>query len=93
MKPNTRPRESRAVPSHNGQESATSSPNHVYARVAELAYSFYEQRGRRDGHDVEDWIQAEKTILEGHNSPAAGTESSRSAVSERGAARVKAKRG
>jgi len=33
-------------------------------RVAVLAYSMYEQRGRQDGHDVEDWFQAEKTILE-----------------------------
>jgi Protein of unknown function (DUF2934) len=28
-----------------------------------LAYDLYEQRGRRDGHALEDWLQAEKEIL------------------------------
>jgi Protein of unknown function (DUF2934) len=27
------------------------------------AYELYEQRGREDGQDVEDWIQAEAEIL------------------------------
>jgi hypothetical protein len=27
------------------------------------AYQLYEQRGRQDGHDVEDWLQAEAEIL------------------------------
>jgi hypothetical protein len=30
-----------------------------------LAYTFYEERGRVDGQDVEDWIRAENTIREG----------------------------
>ena len=37
----------------------------VHARIAVLAFQFYEQRGRRDGHDVEDWLQAERRILAG----------------------------
>jgi DUF2934 family protein len=41
------------------EESSTDS---VYFRIAELAYQLYEQRGRKDGHDIEDWIQAEQTI-------------------------------
>ena len=49
---------------HNGRKSDGSSADDVHARVAVLAYSFYEQRGRQDGHDVEDWIQAENTIRE-----------------------------
>jgi Protein of unknown function (DUF2934) len=32
-------------------------------RVAELAYALYEQRGRKDGHDLEDWFNAERQIL------------------------------
>jgi hypothetical protein len=32
------------------------------AEIARLAYSFYEQRGRRDGHDVSDWILAESEL-------------------------------
>jgi DUF2934 family protein len=31
--------------------------------VAELAYGLYEQRGRKDGHDLEDWFEAERYIM------------------------------
>ncbi len=27
------------------------------------AYQIYEQRGRQDGHDVEDWLEAEAEIF------------------------------
>lgn len=27
------------------------------------AYHFYETRGRRDGHDVEDWLLAERELV------------------------------
>lgn len=37
----------------------------IRARIAVLAFQFYEQRGREDGHDVEDWLQAEQRILAG----------------------------
>jgi hypothetical protein len=30
--------------------------------VARLAHQFYEQRGRVDGGDVEDWLRAEGTL-------------------------------
>ncbi len=64
MKQQARSRELRTGKSSNGLEITHSSSDHIYARVAVLAYSMYEQRGRQDGHDVEDWFQAEKTILE-----------------------------
>ena len=63
MKRHPRPRDFHAVQSGNGRETNTSRDD-VHARVAALAYSFYERRGREHGHDVEDWIQAEKSILE-----------------------------
>ena len=31
-------------------------------RVRQCAYELYEARGREDGHDVEDWINAESEI-------------------------------
>jgi hypothetical protein len=83
MKLSARPRKFRAALPGNGQETAgTGSPRHidknspddVYARIAELAYSLYEQRGREDGHDVEDWIQAEETVLATHDGVAAKPE-------------------
>lgn len=33
--------------------------------IAALAYELYEQRGRQDGHDVEDWLKAELRVLAG----------------------------
>jgi hypothetical protein len=32
--------------------------------VAQLAYQFYLMRGRQDGHDVEDWLIAERELTE-----------------------------
>lgn len=32
-------------------------------RIAALAYELYEQRGREDGHDLDDWLEAEKRIV------------------------------
>jgi hypothetical protein len=52
-------RKSRAEPS--SQESTDQRP--LFERVAERAYALYEQRGRLDGFDAEDWAQAEQEIL------------------------------
>ncbi len=35
----------------------------LHARVAALAYSFYERRSYEDGYDLEDWLEAERRIL------------------------------
>jgi hypothetical protein len=35
------------------------------------AYKLYEQRGRVDGHALEDWVQAEAEILESEQRPVA----------------------
>jgi hypothetical protein len=31
--------------------------------IARLAYHFYETRGRRDGHDIDDWLSAEQELV------------------------------
>ena len=33
------------------------------AYIRQRAYQIYEQRGREDGHDVEDWLEAEAQIF------------------------------
>jgi hypothetical protein len=33
-------------------------------RIRERAYELYEQHGRVDGHDCDDWLQAESEIIE-----------------------------
>jgi len=62
MKRQAKPRVLRTGKSHNGLENAHAFPDSIYVRVAVLAYSMYEQRGRQDGHDIADWIEAEKMI-------------------------------
>jgi Protein of unknown function (DUF2934) len=32
--------------------------------IAQRAYALYEARGREDGHDVDDWLEAERELLE-----------------------------
>jgi hypothetical protein len=40
----------------------TQSPVDLQELVRARAYELYEQRGREDGHDLEDWVQAESEI-------------------------------
>jgi hypothetical protein len=44
------------------QDQAVLSDN-LRARVAARAYSFYERRRYEDGCDLEDWLEAERSIL------------------------------
>ena len=37
--------------------------------IARFAYSIYEARGRSDGHDVDDWLEAERELTESIGSP------------------------
>jgi transposase len=34
-----------------------------YARISERAYALYEQHGRRDGHALDDWLEAERQVV------------------------------
>ncbi len=31
-------------------------------KIRRRAYDLYEQRGRRDGHEIDDWLQAEAEV-------------------------------
>ena len=31
-------------------------------QIARMAFQLYESRGREDGHDIEDWLQAEAVL-------------------------------
>ena len=37
--------------------------------IARLAYCLYEARGRSDGHDVDDWLEAERELTDSIGSP------------------------
>lgn len=44
-------------------------PRHETPEEQEIkvrAYELYEQRGRQDGHDVDDWLQAESELNNQH---------------------------
>ena len=32
--------------------------------IAQRAYALYEARGREDGHDMDDWLEAERELLQ-----------------------------
>ncbi len=36
--------------------------NRTRQRIAERAYDLFQARGRVDGHDIDDWLQAERQI-------------------------------
>jgi hypothetical protein len=40
-------------------------------QIARRAYELYEARGREHGHDVDDWLQAERELKESQRSTAA----------------------
>ena len=41
-------------------------PEEHVQEIAEVAYSYWESRGREDGHDVEDWLTAEQEVIRRH---------------------------
>lgn len=38
------------------------SPEEIQEEIRHLAYELYEQRGREDGHDLDDWLKAESEV-------------------------------
>ncbi len=41
---------------------ADSEPQNLQEEIRLRAYELYEERGREDGRDVDDWLQAEEEI-------------------------------
>jgi hypothetical protein len=41
---------------------AINEPQELEDQVRERAYELYEERGRQDGHDEEDWLRAKEEI-------------------------------
>jgi hypothetical protein len=44
------------------QTQSGASHNTTYEEVAVCAFLIWEHEGRKDGHDVEDWLQAERQL-------------------------------
>ncbi|MFO0707929.1 MAG: DUF2934 domain-containing protein [Nitrospira sp.] len=39
-------------------------PDGMWERISKKAYELWESRGRREGHDLEDWLDAEAIVME-----------------------------
>jgi DUF2934 family protein len=49
--------------SSSGKAAVVLDPAPSQDRIRERAYELYESRGRRAGHDEQDWLRAEREIL------------------------------
>lgn len=56
-------------------------------RIAERAYELYQKRGQSHGNDLDDWLEAEQSVLSEHNPTAASP-----AATAKPASRVKSTR-
>jgi hypothetical protein len=52
--------ENKAIPAQRSEITATSAA--IVESIRARAYELYEQRGRADEHDVDDWLQAESDL-------------------------------
>jgi Protein of unknown function (DUF2934) len=43
-------------------EHTTESSSELEAQIRSRAYELYEKRGKDDGHDLDDWLQAESEV-------------------------------
>lgn len=59
-----RPPSTPAIPPANPPENPIELPDGMWERIARKAYELWEQRGRRAGHDLEDWLDAETQVME-----------------------------
>ena len=39
-------------------------PDGMWNRIAEKAYELWEARGRREGHALQDWLEAEQIVMD-----------------------------
>jgi hypothetical protein len=42
----------------------TESTSELQEQIRRRAYELYEQRGRDDGHEIDDWLQAESEVVQ-----------------------------
>ena len=48
--------------SNEPRQMSTSDPQELEHKIRQRAQALYEQRGREDGHALDDWLQAEEEI-------------------------------
>jgi hypothetical protein len=60
------------MPTLPAETRATESPVDIQEQVRRRAFDLYEQRGREDGHDLDDWLQAESELVQKRTKAVAG---------------------
>jgi hypothetical protein len=53
-----------ANPPKKSPATVTKEPQELEHQIHLRAYELFEARGREDGHDIEDWLQAETELTE-----------------------------
>jgi hypothetical protein len=53
-----------ANPPKKSPATVTSEPHELEHQIRLRAHELFEARGREDGHDIEDWLQAETEVTE-----------------------------
>jgi len=53
-----------AMPTSTAEIHTTQPPVDLQEQVRRRAYELYEERGREDGHELEDWLQAESEVVQ-----------------------------
>ena len=53
-----------AEPASSTDDVATQLTEELNERIRRRAYELYEARGREDGYEFEDWLQAESEVME-----------------------------
>lgn len=54
----------RISPAAGVSKAPVESPEGMWERIARKAYELWEQRGRQDGNDLRDWLDAEALVME-----------------------------
>jgi len=54
----------RTSPTPQGSITQPESTPELLERIRIRAYELFEERGRHEGHEVEDWLQAEAEVLQ-----------------------------
>lgn len=47
-----------------GAQNSIELPDGMWERISKKAYELWEVRGRRDGRELEDWLDAEAIVME-----------------------------
>jgi len=53
-----------AMPNSTAEIHTTQPPVDFQEQVRRRAYELYEQRGRKDGYELDDWLQAESEVVQ-----------------------------